>query len=122
MILQVSNIACCGQSLANISYLVYNFSFRFQFIVPTAKHNLLFPVIAYVIFFFRKQREEKGKQDAKFKKMNGLLDSNMKKRMHLMENYDRLVCYQLYHMPAFCLISDTSAILRLKFCANSREL
>ncbi|XP_047983367.1 structural maintenance of chromosomes protein 5 [Salvia hispanica] len=37
-----------------------------------------------------KQREEKGKQDAKFKKMNGLLDSNMKKRMHLMENYDRL--------------------------------
>ncbi|PIN23636.1 Structural maintenance of chromosome protein SMC5/Spr18, SMC superfamily [Handroanthus impetiginosus] len=35
-----------------------------------------------------KQKGEKAKQEAKLKKMNGLLDSNMKNRMQLLENYN----------------------------------
>ncbi|XP_057807772.1 structural maintenance of chromosomes protein 5 [Salvia miltiorrhiza] len=37
-----------------------------------------------------KQRGEKAKHEAKFKQMNGFLDSNLKKRMALLENYERL--------------------------------
>ncbi|KAK6140426.1 hypothetical protein DH2020_025836 [Rehmannia glutinosa] len=37
-----------------------------------------------------KQKGDKAKQEAKLKKSNGLLDSNMKKRMQLSENYNRL--------------------------------
>ncbi|KAI3445060.1 hypothetical protein Pfo_001725 [Paulownia fortunei] len=37
-----------------------------------------------------KQKGEKAKQEAKLKKMNGLLDSNMKKRMQLLDNYNHL--------------------------------
>ncbi|KAH6782870.1 structural maintenance of chromosomes 5 [Perilla frutescens var. hirtella] len=37
-----------------------------------------------------KQKGEKAKQEVKLKKMSGLLDSNMKKRMHLLGNYDHL--------------------------------
>ncbi|KAK6163002.1 hypothetical protein DH2020_002843 [Rehmannia glutinosa] len=37
-----------------------------------------------------KQKGEKAKQEAKLKKLNGLLDSNMKKRMQLSENYNHL--------------------------------
>ncbi|KAL6495727.1 Structural maintenance of chromosomes protein 5 [Orobanche gracilis] len=36
------------------------------------------------------QKGEKAKLEAKVKKINGLLDSNMKKRMQLLENYNRL--------------------------------
>ncbi|GFP92402.1 structural maintenance of chromosomes protein 5 [Phtheirospermum japonicum] len=37
-----------------------------------------------------KQKGEKAKLEAKVKKMNGLLDTNMKKRMQLFENYNQL--------------------------------
>lgn len=37
-----------------------------------------------------KQKGEKAKQEVKLKKMNGLLDSNMKKRMSLSDNYNGL--------------------------------
>ncbi|KAL8500858.1 hypothetical protein ACS0TY_020443 [Phlomoides rotata] len=37
-----------------------------------------------------KQKGEKAKQEAKVKKLNGLLDNNTKKRMRLLENYDHL--------------------------------
>ncbi|KAL7120493.1 hypothetical protein ACP275_02G126400 [Erythranthe tilingii] len=37
-----------------------------------------------------KQKGEKAKQEAKLKKMNGLSDSNMKKRMQLLENYNHM--------------------------------
>lgn len=78
-----------------------------------AKHYSFLDLLKALNYFsFRKQRGEKAKHDAKLKKMNGLLDSNMKKRMHLLENYDRLVCcYQLYDMPVFCIVFDISAIL-----------
>ncbi|KAL7158055.1 hypothetical protein ABFS83_02G117600 [Erythranthe nasuta] len=37
-----------------------------------------------------KQKGEKAKLEAKLKKMNGLSDSNMKKRMQLLENYNHM--------------------------------
>ncbi|KAK4414494.1 Structural maintenance of chromosomes protein 5 [Sesamum alatum] len=37
-----------------------------------------------------RQKGEKAKQEAALKKMNGLLDNNMKKRMQLSDNYNRL--------------------------------
>lgn len=65
-------------------------------------HNSCFLVLVCLNnLFFRKQRGEKAKQEAKVKKMNGFLDSNMKKRMQLLENYNRLVCSdEFYHLPA----------------------
>ncbi|KAL0379865.1 UNVERIFIED_CONTAM: Structural maintenance of chromosomes protein 5 [Sesamum angustifolium] len=37
-----------------------------------------------------RQKGERAKQEAALKKMNGLLDNNMKKRMQLSDNYNRL--------------------------------
>lgn len=58
----------------------------------------MFPSFSCFLFLFylntsfcRKQKGEKAKQEAKLKKMNSLLDSNMKKRMQLSEDYNHLV-------------------------------
>lgn len=79
--------------------------------------HLMFPSFSCFLFLFypntsfcRKQKGEKAKQEAKLKKMNSLLDSNMKKRMQLSEDYNHLVWYHYYyHLSAS----------RSSYCVNS---
>lgn len=91
----------------------------------------------------RKLKQDKTAHSAKSKKLNGLLDSNMKKRMQILEDDNRLVqtysfcviCYETklllhntcitalyFHLQFYRLLKLKESIMRWKIWAGKKHL